>query len=206
MTTTDEDKLLADAEALNKQCMEAEKFERKQHEHRVDLKWSLWSANEGSWEDYAPDALAALKAGIDDGEMLKHGGYIRILTAPRKEIRSGEVCIFAHEGHIKTTVEFRQEWDEPRELACLLLNEAGVTDPPDEQHEKMVERLSDPWTDLGTIEVEHFDLGESPTLAEVLARIDDVEERLIANDKLAWESLVEWAKEEFGPQTTTKEN
>lgn len=202
MTTTDEDKLLADAEALNRQYMEALAFARKKHEHRVDLKWSLWSANEGSWEDYAPDALAALKAGIEDGEMLEHGGYIRILTAPRKEIRSGEACIFAHEGHIKATVLFHQEWDEPRDLACLLLNEAGIADPSDEQPEKMTEMLREGY--LGTTEEEHIDFGESPTLAEVLTRIDAVEEQLIVNDKLAWESLVEWAKDEFGPQTAEK--
>jgi hypothetical protein len=206
MTTTDDGKLLADAEALNKQYMEADAFERKQHEQRIDLKWSLWSEGMEYWEEYAPKTLAALKAGIDDGDLLEHGGYIRILTAPRKEIRSGEVCIFAHEGHIKATVEFREEWDEPYDLAGTLLHEAGITDPPDEQHEKMVERLRDPWTELGTIEEEHIDFGESPTLAEVLAGIDAVEERLIVNDKLAWESLVEWAKDEFGSQTTTKEN
>lgn len=204
MTTTDDDKLLANAEALNRQYMDAEAFERKQHEHRVDLKWSLWSEHEEHWEEHAPKTLAALKAGIDDGNLLEHGGYIRILTAPRKEIRSGTVCIFAHEGRIKATVEFRQEWDEPYDLAETLLHEAGITDPPDEQYEKMVERLR--WADLGTIEEEYVDFGKSPTLAEVLARIDAVEERLIANDKLAWESLVEWAKEEFGPQTTTEEN
>ena len=204
MTTTDEDRLLADAEALNRQYMEAEAFERKQHEHRVDLKWSLWTEGMEYWEEYAPKTLAALKSGIDDGEMLEHGGYIRILTAPRKEIRSGEAVIYARDGHVMADVRFSTEWDEPYVLVETLMQLCELPEVSEEEYDARVERLR--CQELGCTEEEHVDFGEDPTLADVLARIDAVEERLLVNDKLAWESFIEWAKEEFGPQTTTKEN
>jgi len=56
-------------------------------EHRVDLKWSLWSEDPGTWEEYAPAALADMEAAAAGGEA------VRIYTAPRKEIRYGMVDI-----------------------------------------------------------------------------------------------------------------
>lgn len=64
--------------------------------HRVDLKWSLWSADESTWEERnAVEALAAMKDAAAGGEV------VRIHTTPRKEGRYGTVEIGCRPDHFK---------------------------------------------------------------------------------------------------------
>ena len=164
----------------------------------IDLKYALWSADVGHWEDHAPDALALLRAAVESGDL--HDGHrVTINTAPRKEIRAGTVQLSAQDGHVFADVEFHTEWDEPCDLAGSLAHMLGIKDFSANAPSALCDRLC--VQELGAHEFDRLDLGESPTLAEVLARIDAVEERLLANDKDAWESLVDWAKEALGLTT-----
>ena len=108
----------------------------------VDLKWSLWSAAEEYWEEYAPEALAHLREGFAGA--FEDGGTIVIHTAPRKEIKYGTVTIDPCAGFV--TVAFRSEFDE------------------------------------GEVPPAVYESAEFPlpgTLAEFLAQVDEVEDRLI---------------------------
>ena len=81
-------------------------------EFRIDLKWSLWSADIEHFEEYAPETLKHLKAGFD-GAFAEYGDYVVIVTAPRKEIRYGKVTIDPKTDRV--TVTFRAEWDDDQE-------------------------------------------------------------------------------------------
>jgi hypothetical protein len=192
---TDEEKLAAD-KALARAYMEADRFDREASEARVDLKWSLWSAHEKHWQDYAPTVLATLRAGITDGQILETGCGITIRTAPRKEIRFGEVTIYPYNGHLFADISFRSEWDEPSALADTLLWEIGVADASDATYERATEWVRE-WVAPIITEEETIDLGESPTLAAALAQIDTVEERLLEADKTGWTDTVESFRDAF---------
>jgi len=75
----------------------------------IDLKWSLWSADEAVWEEYAPDTLSHLRSYLE-GEDSDSGDIFCIHTAPRKEIRFGHVTL-DHETSL-VVVTFLQEWDD----------------------------------------------------------------------------------------------
>jgi hypothetical protein len=51
----------------------------------------------------------------------------------------------------------------------------------------------------GTTREETIDFGESPTLAEVLEKIDAVESALLADDTAEWKATVESVREMFEP-------
>lgn len=74
---------------------------------KVDLKWSLWSKDSSYWDEMNATAqLKAVKAAFLGGEPVK------LVTAPRKEIRFGTV--FVTKGC--AMVEFSAVWDDPRSL------------------------------------------------------------------------------------------
>ena len=52
----------------------------------VDLKWSLWSRCRGHWDEYAPGVVEQL-------DLMEPGQRLIINTAPRKEIRFGQVRV-----------------------------------------------------------------------------------------------------------------
>jgi hypothetical protein len=81
-------------------------------EFRIDLKWSLWSADIEHFEEYAPETLKHLRAGFA-GDFAEYGDYVVITTAPRKEIRYGKVTIDPKTDRV--TVTFRAEWDDDQE-------------------------------------------------------------------------------------------
>lgn len=110
----------------------------------VDLKWSLWSVAEEYWEEYAPEALAHLRAGFA-GAFEEHGDTLVLHTAPRKEIRYGTVTLDPRADTVRVT--FRAEFDEGEEPPAV-------------------------W------ESAEFPLPAA--LAELLAQVDEVEDRLIA--------------------------
>lgn len=88
------------------------------HETRtVDLKWSLWSLDKETWEERSPGTWDWMRdwfeASGDPGnpEMPELTDSPRVVsTAPRKEIRVGEVAIYS--GY--AIVRFSAEWDNGR--------------------------------------------------------------------------------------------
>lgn len=77
----------------------------------VDLKWGLWTDDEGLWQESGcSDELAQLRRAFY-GERPP----LKIDTAPRKEIRYGTVIA----EHGALSYAFRAEWDETYELAQL---------------------------------------------------------------------------------------
>lgn len=75
----------------------------------IDLKHSLWSKDVEHFAEYAPDTLAHLRAGFD-GAFDEYGDTIEIQTAPRKEIRFGNVIIEPKIGRV--SVRFWSEFDD----------------------------------------------------------------------------------------------
>jgi len=191
---TDEEKLAA-AEGLDRAYAEADAYDRAAREHRVDLKWSLWSARVEHWEEYAPETLALLRAGIEGGHMLESGEGCVIRTAPRKEIRHGTVEIYPRDGRIFADVLFGCEWDEPHELAGTLLYENKLEET-DENLATVRAYLEDCGI-RGTTREGTIDFGETPTLAEVLEKIDAVEAALLKGDTAEWEATVAYVGEMF---------
>lgn len=95
-------------------CKEDEDYER-----TVDLKWSLWSRDKETWEEYAPGILDWMRkwfeASTDEGNPESAGlsdSPRKVGTAPRKEIRFGDVEIEPEKAH----VHFWAEWDSGRQF------------------------------------------------------------------------------------------
>lgn len=86
----------------------------------VDLKWSAWAADRGHWEDHAPKTLAHL-------EELEPGLILFIVTAPRKEIRFGEVSVTIGDDQVWRAVGwFRNDYDDGHSRQVEVC-EAGTT-------------------------------------------------------------------------------
>ena len=91
------------------------------YERSVDLKWSLWLRDKDDWECYAPGLWDWMRhwyeASTDDGNH-ESAGLVdapRVLhTAPRKEIRFGEVKVSPG----RMDVHFWAEWDNGRQFHC----------------------------------------------------------------------------------------
>ncbi len=80
----------------------------------VDLKWSLWSKDPEVWQDYAPETWRHIRDGVVGGYLEETGDTLVIRTAPKKEIRYGEVMIWYNPrtDNIEAGVRFEQEYDE----------------------------------------------------------------------------------------------
>jgi hypothetical protein len=95
---------------------ESEHFNEK-YERTVDLKWSVWSRDKTVWDERAPGVWEWMRewfeASTDDGNPESAGlsGLPRkVSTAPRKEIRFGDVEISPGQAQ----VHFWAEWDSGR--------------------------------------------------------------------------------------------
>jgi hypothetical protein len=58
---------------------------------RIDLKHSIWTASPESFRERAPYTLRLIQEGVIDGQLLEHGGSLRIQSSPDKEDRHGEI-------------------------------------------------------------------------------------------------------------------
>jgi hypothetical protein len=58
---------------------------------RIDLKHSIWTASPESFRERAPYTLRLIQEGVIDGQLLEHGGSLRIQSSPDKEARYGVV-------------------------------------------------------------------------------------------------------------------
>jgi hypothetical protein len=156
-------------------------------EFDIDLKWSLWSQDEGTWEQYAPEALKHLRMMSDNTLVLK--------TAPRKEIRFGTVTITGTAeaeagsgGELEATGRFEAHWDSVEDLMDTLDVAASEDADYDEQYQCLVESLpfanmdGDPGTYV------EFEV-KATTVAELLRLVDEQEAKLLAEDEQAWKEL-----------------
>lgn len=152
-------------------------------EFDIDLKWSLWSTDEGVWEQYAPEALKHLKLMNDNTLILK--------TAPRKEIRYGTVTITGTSegedglgGELEATGRFEAQWDEVADLMNTL-----ELDPDDEDERQcFVDSL--PFANMDGDPGTYVEFTvKAKSVAELLLLIDEKEAQLITENDRQWEEL-----------------
>lgn len=138
--------------------------------HIIDLKWSLWSADIGHWEEYAPELLPVMR------NCLVEKLPLYIMTAPRKEIRSGTVELLPDRGYIN--VIFNCEWDDLHDLcdtlSCTEEELQGLLTATEHGEPGTMLQEHVPWT---------------TDLEKFLADVDAVEDALLKLDAEAWENL-----------------
>jgi hypothetical protein len=147
--------------------------------YNIDLKWSLWSSEEllERYPEVYEQARLAFSA---------EGDPVEIHTAPRKEIRFGDVTI--EDGC--ASVNFYFEWDEPYEQLWRVEEITGeLTEPETESAKQDVcEYFSE--MDWGI----YKEVG-APTFEELLEKIDEVESELLEledRQSNAFEEHLKW--------------
>ena len=160
-------------------------------EIHMDLKWSLWSKYIEDIEERAPEVAKLLRA---------YPEKLTIYTAPKKEIRYGNVTIECN-GDAETCTSIRAyghfycEWDEPGDLvADLDLDDGCISD---EEHQNRAENIQQALFDMEFPPRIDFDI-TAPTLDSILECIDKVENDLLEANEKAWEEMEEWAKSVYG--------
>jgi len=162
----------------------------------IDLKWSLWTTDQGIWEEKAPEAIKMLHMMLNN--------TLVIHTAPRKEIRYGTVTITGTsecsdaKGALKATGRFVEYWDSVDDLM-------GALDMPETEYarESLAECL--PFVDFDSPGVAREFTVEAESVAELLAKIDTEEDALIEDSAKQFsevESLFKKAKPT--PKKSTK--
>lgn len=141
---------------------------------RVDLKWSLWSRDEDTWDDYAPGVWATLAA-------LEPEQEIAVRTAPKNEVRYGSVTTSRDTaGKWFAAVLFREEWDCKEDLANAL-------NVPEDLHAAFFEEIPRHAGEPGVAEEAH--VGPFDTFAALMGAVDDVEVRLIEGARASWDAV-----------------
>jgi hypothetical protein len=204
--STPDDTLLAQCAALDAAYAAADE-EARLAAHptvRADLKWSLWTTDQDVWERCAPETWRMLRLALTE---MDEDSSLTLHTAPRKETRYGTVVIRWTDRDMVADVAFSSEWDEPRDLAHTLLCGrlshlatqqpdpkrealrrlgAARTEPSEEEIDKLASALAE--RGLGT-QTNETGIVMPNDLAECLALIDDVENRLLDEDAEAWKRL-----------------
>lgn len=151
----------------------------------VDLKWSLWTTERETWDEYAPGCWERMAAAFD-GE----AGPITILTAPRKEIRYGRVTIGRGEAH----VELRCGWDDIGALMAM-----HDLDPERDEHRDAVTSYFeggdgfDP--DGDTVGAIVQEVVSALTFRALVAAIDAMEELLLRVERENGEHFAAFCRE-----------
>jgi hypothetical protein len=139
----------------------------------VDLKWSLWSADEATWEECAPDIWVKMLAAY-----LGVAQPLVVFTAPRKEIRGGRVTIRPGAAE----VSFRCTWDD----IPSLMDTYGLDAENEELRADVTtyfeggDGFDESGDTIGALEEAHVEAG---TFEELIAAIDAVEDRLLAVER-----------------------
>lgn len=136
----------------------------------VDLKWSLWSKDESTWEERSPGLLARMREAFNGT-----GPALEINTAPRKEIRCGFVTISKR----KAVGTFACEWDEAEQLADSFGTTADAA---------FIECLPGSLFLCG-IGVERTFEVKNRCLAGLLAAVDEEEDALLKEHKKTWKEI-----------------
>lgn len=148
---------------------------------KVNLKWSLWSKDQDTWEEYAPGVLKQIKEIVESGE------FATVHTAPSREIRYGTVVIWKTLDVFRANVVFDEEWDPVESnISCMTQGRCLTT--------KQTQHLIDtaPMTADGTPGVTESGEVEALTLDELWGLIDAVEDALIRKSR---EKSDQWQKE-----------
>lgn len=140
-------------------------------DYHIDLKWSCWTTDAGIWDDYAPDAYAAIKDALQG-----KGDPIRIYSAPKKEIRYMTVEIVPVGKSAQIYAICRAEWDEQYDIENTLGLDEGALDE------------SLPYTSLGDVGVE-VDATFKARGATAMKKIDAVEGEAIKDSEQEWSWL-----------------
>lgn len=145
----------------------------------VDLKWSLWSQDQGVWDDYATGVWQQMR----DAFLGKTAPLV-VKTAPRKEIHFGSVTVF--KGGAKGV--FTTEWDEVEGLADTLGVEC------DEVFRDCV-----PFTTENMAPGVAWDFKvKARKFESLMRRVDDENSRLLEHDGREWKYLKESFKKGEG--------
>jgi len=153
--------------------------------HRVDLKWSLWLKHADAWEErQGAEAVADMRVAFESG------GASVVTTAPRKEIRFGQVVVERGRAH----ADFVAVWDSPADLA--------PDDASDEDVQCVAEWFEeyhdgDPESPVGAHVEEDV---EAATFDELMVKIDACEDRLLEEEKERSKSFDEFLAEFHQPQ------
>lgn len=132
-------------------------------EHTIDLRWSLWQRLPS--EDF-PEAVIADMEEAFKGE----GEEVTVRTAPKKEIRFGQVVVF--EGGADVVFDF--EWDEPYEQLWRIEETTGEL--TEAQSEDLSGRIAS-WMSEMDWNI-HREI-EATTFEELMEKIDMTEEDLM---------------------------
>jgi hypothetical protein len=140
----------------------------------VDLKWSLWNTCREDWVYYGYGYEYSLLMDAFNQEV-----ELELSTAPRKEIRFGEISI----KHGTVSVSFRFEWDDPHELATGWGDERDKV--PASEHARWLEYNG--FSGASYCIEDKFDT-EGMTFDEMMNRIDSLEDQLLQiEDRLSAE-------------------
>ena len=142
---------------------------------KVDLKWSLWSADKETWEERAPSVWSQL-------EEMTPGDSSTIESAPRKEIRYGSVTIERTSEGWTAHGWFDDRWDEIPSLREVL-------NIPEEEEGLLAELL--PYAGEGEPGIRVDVDVRADTLEELMKEVDEVENELLSRADLAWRGLEE---------------
>jgi hypothetical protein len=123
---------------------------------KVDLRHSVWSADIEQWAEFAPGVLTQVQAQSD----------CRIISVPKRVDSNGRVDLSKSNGKWIARVCFRENWDDPGEIARSL----NVSDVD------WVEAML-PFNADG-VGVEVRETVEHPSFDDLLKLIDDLETRL----------------------------
>jgi len=140
-------------------------------DYNVDLKWSCWSTSAEVWDDYAPDAYAAIKDALQG-----KGDPIRIYSSPKKEIRYMTVEIVPVGKSAQIYAICRDQWDEQYEIEDTLGLDEGALDE------------SLPYTSDGDVGVE-ADATFKARGVTAMKKIDAVESEAINDSAQQWKWL-----------------
>lgn len=163
-------------------------------EHSVDLKWSLWTIDRSEWESYH----AANIYDRMEKAFLGAGPVVVVKTAPRKEIRCGEVIISKG----KADGWFATEWDEPETLADTLhlIDDKGdwpAEGWPETMSQEEINRSSlrgfceslPASLHLWTIGLDWNFTVRARSFPRLMEKIDKVENQLLQADQEEWASV-----------------
>lgn len=149
-------------------------------EPHVDLKWSLWTADAGLWEEHGHRAQYEVLAAAFAGERPDFTVY----THPRKEIRSGQVTM--REG--EATVRFEAVWDSPfchvpDHITGTLESDAAVDTIDQWFVEHYGYQDGDVEYPIGAQVVATLKAEPGESFEDFMARIDACEDALLAQEK-----------------------
>lgn len=163
----------------------------------IDLKWALWVADPGYFEERAPEAYHALLEAWTRARSTGQCDEFQIFSAPKKEIRYGLLTIFPNGAY---EVNFKACWDSLHDLVgTVCWTEFGDEDLlPPHVYDRVVDALKtneglwsymDDNGELGTEIDGGSKLQFHETFEDFLKTVDALEDELFQREKEAWDDV-----------------